>query len=66
MDPPPQIIAAVANSGKQPEGGYGPGSLDTLTVTMSKIIDSPAINTQAGIDAMIAFEPPLVDVNYTG
>lgn len=66
VTPPPEIVAAVAASGKTVQGGYGPGDNDTVTVVMSKIIDSPPIGTQAQVDAMIQFVPPLVDVNYTG
>ncbi len=66
MDPPPELVSVFAASGREPEGGYGPGNKDTLTITFSKIIDEPPIANQADIDRVIEFVPPLTDVNYTG
>lgn len=66
VEPPPEIESAVAKSGKQPQGGYGPGTLDTLTVTMTKIVYQPPIGNQSAIDDLLEFVPPLIDVNYTG
>jgi hypothetical protein len=64
--PPPELVSVLATSGRQPEGGYGPGNLDTLTLNFSKIIDEPPIGTQVDVDKIIEFIPPLTDVNYTG
>ena len=66
VDPPPEIASVVAKSGKQPQGGYGPGTLDTLTVSLTKIVNQPPITTQADIDNLLQFDPPFTDVNYTG
>ena len=66
VDPPPILVSAVAASGKQPQGGYGPGSLDTLTCTLHKIARQVPLDTQADVDDVLEFTPPLVDVNYTG
>jgi hypothetical protein len=56
----------VATSGREPDGAYGPGNKDYITVTLSKIVDEPYIGNQSSLDRVLEFVPALTDVNYTG
>lgn len=66
IEPPPEIVSAVAHSGGEPEGGYGPGSKDYLIITFSRWVDSLPVATQPELSSVVEFVPPLFDVNFTG
>ena len=67
VDPPPAIASAVAASGGDAtQGGFGPGDTDTLTLTLDKIARTIPFASQAEVDQVLEFKPPVTDVNYTG